>query len=402
MIWKIISVRYPAALSGTETFHIQYRGYAQDKPVLTLGFGFHDSWYGWYLQNQCRFDLVFPTTENEEIWLKFIEGCKPIRQQLEQSPGNARRNGLMKDAIEVYSNIKSIHMRAHDKPIQQNFIDLIHRILPFQPEILDDIHRAIGYQGTLSYNREMMQLIDSSHYKEALELAQRKLRLRGHADYSYEESPLIKVAEYCEEKQLMELALKFYQLVSTEQNSHWKIAEFYWAQYQQALSESLRENKDIAQACDHLQKAIENFMAIKNNRGSQLYHLSLKRLSEALEQIFWFRGMQKIELDEHKMLEYKELRFCYLMESKSYAKNKETQDKIDRAYDELRGNNGYKPTIKNVKGNIETLLALAKEARELRAENKMLRDQQQQQQPQDEKPQADAGQPNGSPRMFGV
>ncbi len=81
----------------------------------------------------------------------------------------------------------------------------------------------------------------------------------------------------------------------------------------------------------------------------------------AIDQIFYLANLKYIELDEITRLEYQERQFSLRLKTPNLTTD--NQERIDRLYDELCGNNGMNPHVKNINGDPVVLLALAKELR---------------------------------------
>ncbi len=140
----------------------------------------------------------------------------------------------------------------------------------------------------------------------------------------------------------------------------------------------------------HLQEAINYFEKIINNQSehklrgiypynmvtiahyNKIYQDCDSAMVKALDQIFYLHKLDYLELDEETKIDYQERQFCLRFKT---PKLQDNQERLDRLYDELCGNNGLDPHVKNIQGDPHVLIALAKEFRYLRLQLKIAQEQ---------------------------
>lgn len=357
-MWSIKSERHPKASS--ETFSITYSASQLDELIADVEISFHQ-------ERQCRVEIRFFGKLGDKFFINLSSLSQNLKSDLIISPSNKARLGWMKDEITTRPEQKTISARLHEKRDIEKLIDFIHQIMPFQDVLLDDVMHTTGYNNTPNYEQEIKQYLDNRQSDEALLLAKQMLTLRAETYTTDEESIVIAIAEYCQEINDMDSALALYQMVPQEKKSHLVFAQAYLDAVDSCMESDDRQGvgEHINEAFGHALSAFENIC--NNNYSKQ----SLKLLFTVIEKMLFLKSIQLLELKEDRQLELREMRFPLLLKLHDYTN--ESQTKIDRAYDELCGNNGFSPAVTSVQGQPEILLSIARQIRQLKEENKDLR-----------------------------
>ena len=284
----------------------------------------------------------------------------------------------------IGGNSLIFNFKNDDAQEREEVIDLIHQHVNFDNDTLADICCNFGLGGVKTHYDEIIRLVKNNQeeraafaVKKILSLLKRTLNREPWKLYE----TILNIA-----KQFPEQAISLFLLMPPYLEVNLQIGSTHMIGYHHKIT----NNSPVFETYNHIKIAMDCFekhiAGICPLQPRSLYPYNIVDLSthfynmdqrcnnglvNALDQFFYLAGLKYIELDEKTRLEYQERQFRLRFITPKLPDN---QERLDRLYDELCGNNGMNPRVKNIKGDPDVLLALAKELRELKLQLKQQTD----------------------------